>query len=40
MWWFDYPEDKPEQLLDYLKRFKGIKTCAAQNEPKHSEING
>jgi CRISPR-associated RAMP protein (TIGR02581 family) len=20
MWWFDYPEDKPEQLLDYLKR--------------------
>ncbi|AFZ22172.1 type III CRISPR-associated RAMP protein Csx7 [Allocoleopsis franciscana] len=20
MWWFDYPEDKPQELLDYLKR--------------------
>jgi CRISPR/Cas system CSM-associated protein Csm3 (group 7 of RAMP superfamily) len=20
MWWFDYPKDKPEELLDYLKR--------------------
>lgn len=37
MWWFDYPEDQPEQLLDYLKNLvqgnKDHYLCSSERIP-------
>jgi len=41
MWWFDYPKDKPEELLDYLKRLvqgdKNHYLCSQEQLEAHKQ---
>lgn len=41
MWWFDYPEDNPEELLDYLKRLvqgdKNHYLCSKEQLEAHKQ---
>ncbi|MEA5513320.1 CRISPR-associated RAMP protein Csx7 [Nodularia sp. UHCC 0506] len=41
MWWFDYPENKPEELLDYLQRLvqgdKNHYLCSSEQLQSHKQ---